>query len=88
MVYRPRFKITWSIDRYADDFYLQCTMNLVNIISGIFIVDPAYETMHKADKTGGLNQEFTFRANTTAWWPTVPPSPDMIYYADAADVPA
>ena len=24
MVYRPRFKITRSIDRYADGLYLQC----------------------------------------------------------------
>ena len=51
--------------------YIHTTMNLVNIICGIFIVDHACETMHKADKTGAPKQEFAFRANTTACWPTV-----------------
>ena len=51
--------------------YIHTTMNLVNIICGIFIVDHACETMHKADKTGAPKKEFGFRANTTAWWPTV-----------------
>ena len=36
--------------------YIHTTMNLVNIICGIFIVDHACETMHKADKTGALKQ--------------------------------
>ena len=53
--------------------YIHTTMNLVNIICGIFIVDHACKTMHKADKTGALKQEFAFRANKTACWPTVPP---------------
>ena len=51
--------------------YIHTTMNLVNIICGIFIMDHACETMHKADKTGAPKQEFAFRANTTACWPTV-----------------
>ena len=34
--------------------YIQTMWNLVNISSGIFIVDHACETMHKADKTGAL----------------------------------
>ena len=49
--------------------------NLVNIPSGIFIVDHACETMHNACKTGALMRKFAFGANKTAWWPTVRPSP-------------
>ena len=42
--------------------------NLVNIPSGIFIVDHACETMHNACKTGALIRKFAFRANKTMWW--------------------
>ena len=51
--------------------------NLVNIPSGIFIVDHACETMHNACKTGALMRKFAFRANKTTWWPTVPPPPPL-----------
>ena len=39
--------------------------NLVNIPSGIFIVDHACETMHNACKTGALMRKFAFGANKT-----------------------
>ena len=44
---------------------------MVNIPSGIFIVDHACETMHKADKTGSLLWKFAIMANTTASLATV-----------------
>ena len=51
--------------------YGHTTWNLVNIFSGIFIVDHACKTMYNACKTGALIREFAFRANKTTCWPTV-----------------
>ena len=34
--------------------------NLVNVLSGIFIVDHARKIMHKADKTGNLFRKLAF----------------------------